>query len=773
MNTELLYKNYRKSLEQKYNAVCFDIDGTLTEINSKKMDIRAINMIANLLTRKIPVVFITGRGENGLLDFKSDIYENIFYNSKITSDDLKRVHVLTNDGARLFYSYNVSKNDFLTKSIYISTQEELAQLKEVDDEIKKLSSDKYKISYSKDSKNNAILNIRLVFDIKESKEVGIVFEALNNFIITKNYNDVHLTRGMYKSKSVIQIGTTKKNIAIEKTEKILGIPKNSMIRIGDCGDIYGNDYSMLNCNQGYSVDKISGNTNGCFPVFDENGHILHGVDATLLLIKSAKILPPVCLEKAEKLEYIKNFAQIEKNIVLGRNQLLNNFNNIINNNFNVINGIDSIFDKFSGSVIIPMYEWELIVNNPLKEFWSKTVDGNMAYSMKDDNNYMLRGSKTYYSFLANRASADGKDITTKENVIFWYENYLNFMSEAFNTVALINNVNEQLNKKMILGIFDNCRNVLLILLNHYLVLNAKNNNILLDISSEINKDLYDLTKTLIKIEDTMSSICFRNATILNSNKLCETINDTKNILELNYKKELISEAKNDYSKDYRAYREIDNFAENYIAVSIYNDKCNYCNVINSCGLSYGGIELPIISKVINKNKVEQLLLLKFNKSVSGYSNKQNLNLRKFNINDFGGIQGIKNLSNHNVDLFDDNVLTGKTLQIAINSLYDYEVDVNNICIVRYPGINRIDQMFYNNTSAIDYHLFFDYIYGLCFSSPYSWKDDSWISDDGKPDYTDSLGVFDLNRKKIIECLIKNHDYNVNSEVGEFKRRITK
>lgn len=36
MNTELLYKNYRKSLEQKYNAVCFDIDGTLTEINSKK-----------------------------------------------------------------------------------------------------------------------------------------------------------------------------------------------------------------------------------------------------------------------------------------------------------------------------------------------------------------------------------------------------------------------------------------------------------------------------------------------------------------------------------------------------------------------------------------------------------------------------------------------------------------------------------------------------------------------------------------------------------------
>ena len=44
---------------------------------------------------------------------------------------------------------------------------------------------------------------------------------------------------------------------------------------------------------------------------------------------------------------------------------------------------------------------------------------------------------------------------------------------------------------------------------------------------------------------------------------------------------------------------------------------------------------------------------------------------------------------------------------------------------------------------------------------------------GNIDYIDSLGVFDLNRKKIIECLFKNHDYSENSEVGEFKRRIMK
>ena len=47
MISEKMIENYKKSLNQKYNAVCFDIDGTLTENNSKKIDERAIEMIAN------------------------------------------------------------------------------------------------------------------------------------------------------------------------------------------------------------------------------------------------------------------------------------------------------------------------------------------------------------------------------------------------------------------------------------------------------------------------------------------------------------------------------------------------------------------------------------------------------------------------------------------------------------------------------------------------------------------------------------------------------
>ena len=62
MMDEILLKNYHNALEQKYNAICFDIDGTLTEKNSTKLDKRILPFIANLLNRHIPVVFITGRG---------------------------------------------------------------------------------------------------------------------------------------------------------------------------------------------------------------------------------------------------------------------------------------------------------------------------------------------------------------------------------------------------------------------------------------------------------------------------------------------------------------------------------------------------------------------------------------------------------------------------------------------------------------------------------------------------------------------------------------
>ena len=770
-----MYKNYLKSLEQKYNAVCFDIDGTLTLKDSNNIDPRTISMITDLLKRKVPVVFITGRGEKGLECLKKDIYNQIKNSENITNEALKRIFVLTNDGARLFYSKEITFDSFLKENIYITTKEEIKNLSNVIGIIEELQANKnfknfFDLKFSKDLKDGTIINLRMVFNTKNEKIINEIYSILKNQL-SEEYKELFISRGMYKDLPVIQIGTSRKDKAIQKTEKLLGIPQDSMLRIGDCGDIKGNDFAMLNCNQGYSVDKINNDDNSCFPVFDEKGNILKGVDATLYLIKKAKLLPTICLEKADKAEYQYHFARVEKNIVLGRQKLLKKYNNLINLNFSDCFGIDDLFDRNSGCIKIPMYEIELLENSPLKDFWLIQKNNCQAYSMRDDNNYLLRGSSTYYYLLANRISSNGEDFTLKSDVINWYDNYLNFLDNSINAIAITKNVNYQINKKMILGILDNCRNVLLVLLNHNLISNHFNENVLLDISTENEESIYELYSTLYNVEKMISNICFQENFIVTDNMIQECLLNTKKIVLYNLKIELKKPEKQDYSKDYRTYREIDNFAENYIAVSLYEEKCNSVDIINACGLSYGGIELPVIAKIINANRIDKLLLLKFNKEVSGYSNKQLLDLRKFNINNYGGLLNSQDLSNTNVDIFDDNVLTGKTLQLSVNSLYDSNINVKNICIVRYPSINRLDQMFMGNTCAIDYNLFFNYIYGLCFNSPYSWKDNEWKKDNGKYDYTDSLGVFDLNRKKIIECLIKNHDFSECSEVGEYKRRL--
>lgn len=773
MNKKLYY-NFQKSLEQKYNAVCFDIDGTLTEQNSKKIDNRAVNMIIELLKKKVPVVFITGRGEIGLNDLKQDIYSSIINADDVTENDITRIYVLTNDGARLFFSNNISFEHFLSENVYITTAEELNQLQEVNNIIQGIDSNYFNITYSSDLKTNQILNIRMVFSTKNNKIIKETYALLENIIKAKCFEGVHLTRGFYKNQSVIQIGTATKDRAIERAEKIIGVPKDSMMRIGDCGDYRGNDYLMLNCQQGYSVDKTSGEIDRCFPIFDKNKNILSGVDATLELVKQAKILPTVCLEKADNLNYKYNFALKEKNIVLGRKKLLNKYNELINKNFGENDGIDSLFDKSSGALIIPMYEWELIFKNPLKDFWSYKENGNFKYLIRDDNNYLLRGSSAYYYFISNRKSINGKDITTKYDVLNWHTNYIQFLKSAEEAILKTVDINTTINKKFLLGILDNCRNILLILLNHILVSNNLNSNILLNISSRANKSIFDVYSLLLAIDDNISNICFKNNFFVDKDFIGDMVHKIQNVLIENLTSEKINTEQKDYSKDYRTYREIDNFGENYTAVSLYcENRKNTKDFINVCGLSYGGIELPIIAKLLDKNRVENLLLLKFSKDVSGYSNKQLIDLRKFNIHDFGGLINSSFFQNESLDLFDDNVLTGKTLQLAINSLYDCNIDVKNICVVRYPGINRIDQMFLDNIAAIDFHLFFDYIYGLCYSSPYSWKDNEWKTESGQIDYRDTMGVFDLNRKKIIECLIKNHDYNEESEVAEYRRRCLK
>lgn len=772
MVTEELLKNYEQALEQKYNAVCFDIDGTLTEDNSTKIDARVLPMLADMLKKHIPIIFITGRGETGLNDLLSDIVDSLKDKFFVTEKELKKMYALTNDGARIFLTSSESKQLF-NVSKYISSKEDFIKLEELNKKIVAIlnssSLNEYcKITYSIDSKTNTIINIRLMI-LNHSAEISNVMLKIINSLIKKAENpNLNLTIGIHSGKQVLQIGTATKDRAIQIAERMMGIPQNSMLRIGDCGDQNGNDYSMLNCPQGFSVKKTSGALDKCFPVI-ENGKIITGVNGTLSLLKNVKLLPTICLEHAIQSEYTKAYAKVEKKMNQGKNNKILYFNNLINNKFQEIDGIASLFDSSSGSVKIPMYEWiNISEHNPLKQLWLICNDSSLCYSMHDNENILLRGSGLYYYFLSQRIHDNhtGNDITTKSMIYEWLSNNMNFFFMALTAIKNVRDINEMNNAKMILGLIDNIRNCLLILLNQQIVSYDIEKNIMANLETlDRNSLIYKLYSSLIDTENLMKNISFNEYYKINRSNVEALIKNA--ILITDEFKTSFSRLpdKENYSKDFRAYREIDNFAENYITcyLTLQKDPCVFNKGI--CGICYGGLELPIIMKSMD-DRINDISVLKFNKNVTGYSKKQSLELRFFDIFKAGGIELFGINKQKEYILLDDNLLTGKTMQLAITTLYDIGINVGKIVVVRYPGVNRISQMFMPNHGAIDYRQFFSFIEGLYFSSPYSWRDPYSTNP-----YEDSLGIFDLNRRKILECLAKNGDYSEKSEVLYVKRLV--
>ena len=433
------------------------------------------------------------------------------------------MYALTNDGAR-FFTTDKNSDVLFDVSKYISSPKQLEELEKLDEKINELLTNKKlnkycKITHSKDLKDGTLINIRVAIKTNQKAIVELISNSINELIKNEKCDGLNLTLGIHEGTQILQIGTAQKSMAIEMAEKIIGIPKDSMLRVGDCGNKDGNDYSMLNCPQGFSVDKISGETNSCFPIINDDGKILKGVDATILLLNKAKLLPTICLEHATEKEYTKEYSRVEKAMSLGKNKTIIAFNKMINDKFEVIDGINALYDHSSGSVKIPMYEWIAIDdNNALKTFWSKQNDNTLCYSMYDNENLLLRGPEVYYYFLANRLHDENTnvDITSKEMVLDWLYNNKTFYLEALQVINSITKINDLSDIKMVLGIIDNIRNYLLILLNQQIINRNPNKNELINLEKVNDNTLISqIYNNLIIVDMLMGNISFNLNNIIN------------------------------------------------------------------------------------------------------------------------------------------------------------------------------------------------------------------------------------------------------------------
>ena len=678
---------------------------------------------------------------------------------------------MSNSGNFLFFTTGSDKDKYLDDFYCLTDEYSLKVLSNFKEELKKESNDvflKDYISYSYcRSLNSVLTNIRIIVS---KDEIEHIEEYINRKILENDdyrkvlkYNVV-----TYMGNTVLQIGIDTKEKAVEEIESFLGIPKYSTLRIGKNGQYGGADYEMLKSPQGFSIDKYSQDIEGCFPVFDKNGQVLKGSNAIHFLLNNLNVFPTICLEKPNKEKYIKLLAIAEKKICTGKSEIINDFNSAFINRFDVSDGINDVFDIESGGLIFNDFEWELLSpNNRLKELF-EVNDGNKnnkkyKYMIDTNSGKMLRGPDTYYYFLAHKGKEDS---VTQEHIFTWWQNNSIFISEVLHILDDYT-ISTPADSRLLLGVLDNIKNISLIMLNTKIVSKFPSENILLPFDTYLkDKDIIKWYDICSDVYSEMENLCFSDKSY---EYQIEEIKKTIYRFAEEYKNGVLNIlGKNDeslYKKCFRSYREIDNFIENYITMKLVIEKGleenpNYFNKgVNFTGVAYGGLELPFLAKNILKGEAYTSVVLLKGKYKDRHMQKIENEQKKEELNILGNIDGSNILT-------DDNVLTGKTLQLALDILFSNGLNVDSTVIVRYPSLNRVEQMFFPGHGAIDVTKFFTFIKGLIFPSPYSK-----LKPNDKGGYLDELGVFNIARDRILRYLYKNGRYSPNSEVEQIIKTI--
>lgn len=228
-----------------------------------------------------------------------------------------------------------------------------------------------------------------------------------------------------------------------------------------------------------------------------------------------------------------------------------------------------------------------------------------------------------------------------------------------------------------------------------------------------------------------------------------------------------------YNKAFRVWREIDSFYENVIAIDtslhrFVNERNTINHKVYFYGIRYGSLELPIIASMLLDIKYRYFNIDYYTGAVclnSDYSSnhKEVLETDRY-LNKVMGKQGKEDKKELHV-LMDDNLVTGRTLQIAINLLVNADIYPEKIFVVRYPALNRIEHMFLPNHGAPDVDLFWQFVYGLTSPTPYTKLDVPYGYSNMEEDkYLDFLGEFNKTRTYIDRLLYKNGLFVAGGEV---------
>ena len=439
--------------------------------------------------------------------------------------------------------------------------------------------------------------------------------------------------------------------------------------------------------------------------------------------------------------------------------MLKKYNKIIKKNFKVNNGLNDIYEWFTGAVFFKDYEWEEIHNNKIKDLFETMENNSYLYSLPLDNGIVLRGSNIYYYFSTDVSRFKKPNI---KEINKWFDNVSVYIKKVLIILGDYQ-IKDYYDRRLLLALLDNIRNIILILTNCELMKLSMNGKNFIYHSNYKSKEINDCFALINKYQETIEIICLEGKCFKDE---IESIRDIyKNTLKiLEDVSLLIFDIHDEFilGKSFNPLREIDNYFENYIVCKYIVDEkmINYeiDKKINLIGILYGGLELPfIISRMIPNNNTISFLF----QNHGMYLDRQQKDRNKIiiDLKEYGFLN-----KENDTFLVDDNMMSGVTMQFAYNQLYLNDINnIKGIFVIRHPNINRIAQLEYFDT-ALNLDLVDNYIYGMLTDTPYT-KIKSGTNYNNM--FVNELNIFSVMTEVFLKALYCNNSFIKDSQVDIF------
>ena len=181
----------------------------------------------------------------------------------------------------------------------------------------------------------------------------------------------------------------------------------------------------------------------------------------LSIIKDEKICIKMYTEKLNIDQYKRDLARLEHIKNNEYNKILKYYNSIFQRNFDVNNGLNDIYEWYTGAIYFKDYEWEEIQNNKIKSLFEIKKNNSYIYALPLDNGIILRGPDIYYYFSSDISRFEKPTIIEIKK---WFGNvskYLKLVLNILEDYSISNNYD----KRLLLALLDNIRNIILLLTN--------------------------------------------------------------------------------------------------------------------------------------------------------------------------------------------------------------------------------------------------------------------------------------------------------------------